>query len=255
MGTCFVMQPFDQGVFDQRYEDVFVPAIREAGLEPYRVDQDPKVSIPIQDIEAGIRDADLCLAEITQDNPNVWFELGYAIACRKEVVLVCSKARTTRFPFDIQHRTIILYPTGSPRDFKKLHDDITAKIRAYLQKAETLSAVSEISKVTKFEGLEQHEVVCLAAIAENLEYPEDNAAIYQIKRDMEASGFTKVATTIAIASLLQKSLLVQDQFEDPESGSHYTGYSLTDAGWKWILANKDKFVLQKPKPKKDDIPF
>lgn len=254
MGTCFVMQPFDQGVFDQRYEDVFVPAIQEAGLDPYRVDQDPKVSIPIQDIESGIRDANICLAEITRDNPNVWFELGYAIACRKEVVLVCSKERTTRFPFDIQHRTIITYPTGSPRDFMKLQKDITAKLRAYLQKAETLSAASEISKVTKFAGLEQHEVVCLAALAENLEHPEDNASVYQIKRDMEASGFTKVASTIAIASLLQKHLLEQGQYQDPEMGDYYTGYTLTGEGWKWILANKDKFVLQKPKSK-DDIPF
>jgi len=241
------MQPFDQGVFDQRYEDVLAPAIRDAGLEPYRVDQDPKVSIPIQDIEAGIRDAAICLAEITHDNPNVWFELGYAIACGKEVVLVCSKERTTKFPFDVQHRTIITYPTGSPRDFKKLQADITTRIIAYLQKAETLSAVAEISKVTKFEGLEQHEVVCLAALAENLEHPEDHASVFLIKRDMEASGFTKVASTLALASLLKKELVEQAQYRDTQVDEFYTGYKLTESGWTWILANKDKFVLRKPK--------
>jgi len=77
------MQPFDEAVFDKRYADVFEPAIQEAGLEPYRVDRDPGVSIPIQDIEDGIRTAELCFAEITTDNPNVWFELGYAIAVGK----------------------------------------------------------------------------------------------------------------------------------------------------------------------------
>jgi len=35
------MQPFDGGDFDSRYEDVIAAAIREAGLEPYRVDRDP----------------------------------------------------------------------------------------------------------------------------------------------------------------------------------------------------------------------
>jgi hypothetical protein len=253
VATCFVMQPFDHAVFDQRYEDVFAPAIRDAGLEPYRVDQDPKVSIPIQDIEAGIRDADLCLAEITQDNPNVWFELGYAIACGKEVVLVCSKERTTKFPFDIRHRTIITYPSGAPRDFEKLHADITAKIKAYLQKAETLTAVSEISKITKFEGLEQHEVVALAALAENLEHPDDHASAFQIRRDMEASGFTKVATTIALASLLKKDFVEMSRHED-ETGDYYTGYTLTESGWKWIFANKKQFLLRKP-PQKDDTSF
>jgi len=247
------MQPFDHDVFDQRYEDIIAPAIRAAGLEPYRVDQDPRVSIPIQDIETGIREADICLADITQDNPNVWFELGYTIACGKEVVLICSKDRTTRFPFDIQHRTIITYPTGAPRDFQKLQTDITAKLKAYLQKAETMTAVSEISKVTKFEGLEQHEVVCLAALAENIDHPGDYASAFQIKRDMESGGFTKVASTIALAGLLKKNFVEQSQYQDHD-GDYFTGYVLAESGWRWIFENKDKFVLQKPKPK-DDIPF
>ena len=153
MSTCFVMQPFDGAAFDKRYDDVFAPAIVAAGLTPYRVDQDPKVSIPIQDIENGIREAGLCLADVTLDNPNVWFELGFAIASGKEVVLVCSNERTTRFPFDIQHRTIIKYQTSSTSDFEKLKVGITTRIKAYLEKTEALSNISEISKLTKFEGL------------------------------------------------------------------------------------------------------
>lgn len=252
MANCFVMQPFDGGTFDKRYEDVFAPAIRDAGLDPYRVDQDPKVSIPIQDIESGIRESQICLAEITLDNPNVWFELGYAIAYGKEVILVCSDERTTKFPFDIQHRTIIRYTSKSISDFEKLKGQITARLKACLQKAETLTTVSEISKITKFEGLDQHEVVALAALAENLDHPNDHASTFQIKRDMEASGFTKVATTLALRSLLQKGLLEIGQFEDP-GGDYYTGYKLTDQGWSWILENKDKFILQKAVH--DDIPF
>lgn len=253
MGTCFVMQPFDQGPFDQRFEDILAPAIKAAGLEPYRVDRDPKVSIPIEDIEKGIRESDMCLADITQDNPNVWFELGYAIACRKEVVLICSKDRTTKFPFDIQHRTILAYPTSAPRDFKKLEADITAKLKAYLEKAETLSNAVEISKVTPFEGLDQHEVVCLAALAENIDHPGDHASVFQIKRDMEKSGFTKVASTLALSSLLKKGLVYQDTFHGQEVDEVYTGYVLTDEGWRWVLDNKDQFVLRKPR--KDENPF
>lgn len=246
MATCFVMQPFDGDTFDKRYDDVFAPAIRDADLDPYRVDQDPKVSIPIQEIETGIRESQICLAEITQDNPNVWFELGYAIACEKEVVLVCSDERTTRFPFDIQHRTIIKYTTTSISDFQKLRDQITARLKACLQKAETLTTVSEISRLTKIEGLDQHEVVAFAALAENLDHPNDHATTFQIKRDMETSGFTKVATTLALKSLLQKGLLQTGSYQEPSDGDYYTGYELTDQGWAWILENKDKFILQRP---------
>lgn len=251
------MQPFDGGTFDKRYEDVFAPAIRNAGLEPYRVDQDPKVSIPIQDIEKGIRDSKICFAEITLDNPNVWFELGFAFASGKEVVLVCSDERNTKFPFDIQHRTIIKYSTSSTSDFEKLKANITTKIKAYLEKTETLSSISELTKLTSFEGLDSHEVVALAAIAQNLDCPTDNASTYIIKRDMEASGFTKVAATIALKSLLQKGFIVLGEYQDPENGLPYFGYTFSDDGWSWVLDNKNRFALQqKPsKSKGEEIPF
>jgi len=50
MPTCFVIQPFDSGKFDKRFRDIFKPAIEAAGLEPYRVDDDPSVDIPIEAI-------------------------------------------------------------------------------------------------------------------------------------------------------------------------------------------------------------
>ena len=78
MATCFVIQPFDQGKFDKRYADVYKPSIEAAGLEPYRVDKDPGVLVPIEAIERGIRSSAICLADITSDNPNVWYELGKA---------------------------------------------------------------------------------------------------------------------------------------------------------------------------------
>ena len=75
MPRCFMIQPFDGGQrYDKRYEDVFEPAIRDAGLEPYRVDRDPSVSVPIENIERDIKTSAVCLAEISTDNPNVWFE-------------------------------------------------------------------------------------------------------------------------------------------------------------------------------------
>jgi len=255
MPSCFVMQPFDGGIFDKRFEDTFSPAIREAGLEPYRVDLDPNVSIPIQDIETGIRDSRVCFAEITLDNPNVWFELGYAIAAGKEVVLVCSTERQMKFPFDVQHRSIIRYSSESARDFDTLLKQIATKLKAILHREESLPKVSEMARLTKIEGLDQHEIVCLAALAENLTSPEDHASAYQIKRDMERSGFTKIATTLAIKSLVQKEMVTYSTYNDLD-GDQYTGYLLTDGGWAWVLDNKGRFMLRQPdNVLGDDIPF
>jgi nucleoside 2-deoxyribosyltransferase len=123
MPTCFVIQPFDGGPFDKRYEDTLAPAIRAADIEPYRVDRDDSAEILIENIEAGIRKADVCLADISTDNPNVWFEVGFAIASRKPVVLVCSEQRK-KFPFDVQHRKIIPYMTEAKSDFETLANQV-----------------------------------------------------------------------------------------------------------------------------------
>ena len=110
MSICFVIQPFDGGRFDKRFNDVFKPALEQAGFEPYRVDRDPAVEVPIESIEEGIRSSTICLADITLDNPNVWYELGYAFDSGRSVILVCADERGGgRFPFDIQHRSIIRY--------------------------------------------------------------------------------------------------------------------------------------------------
>ena len=119
MPKCFVIQPFDGERYDKRYRDVFAPAIENAGLEPYRVDRDPSVDVPIEDIERGIEGSGVCLAEISTDNPNVWYELGYAIAMKRAVVLVCSDERTTKYPFDVHHRKVIQYSTQSLSDFEE----------------------------------------------------------------------------------------------------------------------------------------
>ena len=102
---CFVIQPFNE-IYDKRYEDIYNPAIRATGLIPYRVDKDPSARIIIEQIEKKIEDAAICFADISIDNPNVWYELGYAFASGKDVVMVCDKQRKD-FPFDVRQKSII----------------------------------------------------------------------------------------------------------------------------------------------------
>lgn len=80
---CFVAQPFDNGKFDLRFHDIIKPAVESCGFHAYRVDEDNEVEIPISTIEKKIVSASFVIAEITTDNPNVWFELGYALAHSK----------------------------------------------------------------------------------------------------------------------------------------------------------------------------
>ena len=262
MSRCFVMQPFDGGNFDKRYEAIFAPAIIAAGLEPYRVDRDPSVSVPIQDIEKGIHDADICLADITTDNPNVWFELGFAFAIPREVVLVCSDERKTRYPFDVQHRTIIKYCTGAPQDFEELKGKIIKRIQATLKKNEEIGRVVAFSAVKDTEGLKQHEIVGLVTVMQNAFLSNGYVSGYVIRNDMNKAGFTDIAVGIALKTLTNVNGMLESDLWNDHDGEQYTVYKTTPKGDKWLIDNQDKIQLRNdgmvddiPEPIHDDIPF
>jgi hypothetical protein len=62
---CFVIIPFDKGPYMALYKAVIEPAIKAAGLDPYRVDRDHGTQVLTKAIEDGIRTSAICIAEIT----------------------------------------------------------------------------------------------------------------------------------------------------------------------------------------------
>jgi len=265
MSRCFVIQPFDKDVFDKRYDDIIVPAIEAAGLEPYRVDRDPSVTIPMDDIERGIKESIACVAEITTNNPNVWYELGYAIASRKPLILICSEDRNESYPFDVHHRHIINYKTGSTSDYNELKFEIERRLKAQLKKRNKIANLSVDSPLAETEGLEHHEIVALVSVAEELDSQDDSVSISTIRQNMEDAGFAKIACTLALAKLTNQNFLNCDTGHDVDNfGNEYqfVSYSVTKDGLNWLLSNKDKLSLNKKNSdsssninEDDDLPF
>jgi hypothetical protein len=256
MPICFVIQPFDSGKYDKRFNDIYKPAIMAAGLEAYRVDYDPGVLVPIDAMEKGIRQAAICLADISADNPNVWYELGFAFASERPVVMVCSDERTgRRYPFDIQHRSIIPYTADAPSDFDKLREGLTAKLKAISQRTEVLQQIAEATPVTPIEGLSSMETLVLAVIAGDAFLPDSAVSVSGAKHEAERAGVTNMGFNIALRKLTTKSFVRSEDIFD-ERGDGYPGVAITDQGWRWIEANESRFVLLRQEKKKDDrIPF
>jgi nucleoside 2-deoxyribosyltransferase len=260
MPTCFVIQPFDSGKFDKRFKETFSPAITSAGFEPYRVDEDPKADVLIASIEDGIRSAAVCLADITTDNPNVWFELGYAFAAGRPVVMVCSNERTEKYPFDIQHRKVIPYKTEAESDFKILSDSIVERLRAVAERGETLQQIAEAVPVAPVSGLSQIEVTILA-VAAGAALPGAGFSLWSLQNDAEKAGLSKAGVSLAIKRLMQKGFL-EEAWIEKYGDEPYKGAAISDKGWEWIDANEEKFILRKSVREKvsseitdDDIPF
>lgn len=257
MPTCFVIQPFDKGKFDKRFRDVYEPAIRAAGFEPYRVDNDDGVLVPIDSIEDGIRRCAVCLADITSDNPNVWYELGFAFASNRPVVMVCSNERTgDKYPFDIQHRSIIPYRADAPSDFNELAENLTRRIKAVAERGRALQDMAEAQLVAPVEGLSQPELMTLAVLASGLFSPDSSMAVWAAKRDAEQAGVTSVGFNLGFRRLLTKGFVETSEAWDEDARENYKAVRLTDAAWEWVDKNEDKFMLHRERDeKKDDLPF
>lgn len=246
MATCFVMQPFDRGRYDQRFNDTFRSAIEAAGLEVYRVDEDPSAGVLVESIEDGIRNARLCFAEISTDNPNVWYELGYAFARGKEVVMVCcDHERAGPFPFDIRHRAVLTYKSQSASDFTAIAAAVTRRIQALLAKEDSIASVAASSPIAPLDGLDPADLVAMASIAGSTFGDGDVASVWAVQQDMEKAGFTPVACSLAVRRLRKTGLIDQAVFAD-QHGESRTGVVLTERGWDWMLAHQDEFKLHKP---------
>jgi hypothetical protein len=240
---CFVIQPFDNGKFDKRYKDTFKPAIEAAGLEAYRVDEDDAVIIPIETIEEKIKAAAICIADITENNPNVWYEVGYALASNKVTILLCSDERQgNSYPFDIRQRNVTQYKTESQSDFDFLKSTLTSKLKK-MKEQQPIKQINPLNDELNISGLSYQEVSFLAGVLSVQDIPDEVVTTWGIKEQMKKSGFNDIAFNICIRKLLAKNFIEISE-ECDYNGNEYRGVIITDIGSKWILENESKFSFE-----------
>lgn len=102
----FVIMQFTNP-FNELYSDVVVPVGTEAGFSVIRADETYGPGLIIADIERQIFEAKAIVADITPNNPNVYWEVGYAHAVRKPTILIAE--RDTRLPFDVSPFRTLFY--------------------------------------------------------------------------------------------------------------------------------------------------
>ncbi len=235
MPTCFVIQPFNEK-FNSRFHDTFKKAIEAADLRAYRVDEDPKSIAPIDSIESGIKKSAICFADITEDNPNVWYELGFAFAAGKKVVMACEKNRDN-LPFDIRHRSVIFYKTDSLSDYEKLKNDITSKIKAVLEQPKSIDSIPADKNVESTNDLSQTEKSVLLIVAER-GYLGSTYSVYLAQQDAEKAGWSSFDFNLAIKRLTSKKLITLEPSYDEHSNFDFDVIQLSESAWAWIEFNE-----------------
>lgn len=138
LDTCFVMMPFGQWM-DAYYREIYVPAIREAGLEAVRADELFSTGSVIEQIWEQISRAKVLLADLTGKNANVFYELGLAHAANKPVVFTTGELEDV--PFDLRHLRVAVYDIRDPAWGEKLRTTLSVYLKA--AKAEPAKSVPQ----------------------------------------------------------------------------------------------------------------
>lgn len=102
----FVLMPFSKE-FDDIYKFGIRGAADDAGAYAERLDEQIFAEGMLERIFNQISKADVVIADMTGRNPNVFYEVGYAHALGKIVLLLTQDAED--IPFDLQHRPHTVY--------------------------------------------------------------------------------------------------------------------------------------------------
>jgi len=126
----FVLMPFNEKL-TQMYNDYIKKPLEGEGFKVVRAD-DFFRPIPIMDdIWRSICEAEIIIADLTDRNPNVFYEVGLAHVLGKYTILITQDLDD--IPFDLKSIRSILY-NYEPQGFKKLSDDILKFVKAKKRK-------------------------------------------------------------------------------------------------------------------------
>jgi tetratricopeptide (TPR) repeat protein len=142
---AFVAMPFgikEDIDFNAVFRELIKPALEGAGFEVFRADEEMRAGNIRTDMFQELLLADLVVADLSIDNPNVWYELGVRHALRKRGVVQIT-CRRDQMPFDlltersVRYRTTIKSAVAIPDpqyvedDKKKLAEVATQTIHAW----------------------------------------------------------------------------------------------------------------------------
>jgi ATP-dependent Lon protease, bacterial type len=124
----FVLMPFAEK-FRPVYTEIIKPVVEQLGLKCIRADDIYGPKAIIEDIWRLVNEASIIIADVTEKNPNVFYEIGLAHAVGKEVVILSQTIDDV--PFDLRHLRCLIY-MDSVAGFKKFESQLQQSLSAIL---------------------------------------------------------------------------------------------------------------------------
>ena len=144
MSTAFVVMQIGDPKLDQLFETVIQPAIEAVGLQAKRVDRDNEGGLLKSEIIEFLSNSEIIIADLTNERPNVYLEVGYAMGLGKSrnLILTCRSDHLPENPgwhpdgpkihFDLAGYPILLWEPSEPDSFRQELEARISRRRALL---------------------------------------------------------------------------------------------------------------------------
>ena len=128
---CFLALPLSD--IKKRLRDVVLHGVEQAGFISIELDQSPIFprSTIHEELIGVLAQSDCIIADISDQNPNIFFELGLAQAMGKGMLLISRKQAIREIPFDLQGFRVIVYDDDDRGKLSNLTGQIVDSLRAY----------------------------------------------------------------------------------------------------------------------------
>lgn len=201
MSMAFVVMQIGDPELDELFDTVIQPAIESVGLQAKRVDRHNQGGLLKSEIIEFLNNSEIIVADLTNERPNVYLEVGYAMGIDKfrNLVLTCRSDHLPENPgwqpdgpkihFDLAGYDILLWEPSEPDSFRQQLDRRIRRRRALLSPAAD-------KPVLDMEWIRTHRDTASLGMAETdfTTYMEASFGIADPKPDRSLSKLLSVAS-------------------------------------------------------------
>lgn len=229
--ACFVVMPIrkegtpEHTHYRAFYEEILRPILVAQGYEVVRADEVAKSGAITKDIVLRLSTAELVVADLTDLNPNVFYEVGVRHSLRGDgTIMILDETRTKDIPFDLGAYRVIRFK-GELAGYKKLRQELTT----FIQSANAGSVDSRDNPVHDWlpalpmnvieAAAESVEGELRASLAEAQQTIRDYEDIYGPRGGGDASELSPLSTVLQALSEAQDGNLPSDLLRAAEEAT------------------------------------
>ena len=263
MSMAFVVMQIGDSELDQLFDRVIQPAIESVGLQARRVDRHNEGGLLKSEIIEFLNNSEIIVADLTNERPNVYLEVGYAMGIDKlrNLILTCRSDHLLgnagwqpdgpKIHFDLAGYEILLWDPTEPDSFREQLERRIQRRRALL------SPVAQAEKpVLDMEWVRAHRETASGRMAEAgiTTYQEASFGIAAPKPDRSPSELLSAASRSRIRTFGWPIGVILEGVREyqprPRSDGIVTEVSLSDDSPDphydyWALRRNGDFYLRK----------